>query len=232
MKNNYMNWKSWSPDSFGKESGLERAYFANIIRLLKPKNSSKVLEIGFGNGSFLGYMDRNGFDISGVEINNNLVDLAVNRNFNAYTSIDKIDLNIKYDLIILFDVLEHIPENKVDSFLRKISFRLKDEGLLFLRFPNGSSPLGLENQHGDITHCNIITMPKLNYWCNNLSLQVKLVRGDIRPFIFKHNYFKMPSRLLKRFLYYISEKLVRTISIQSKGILSSNLEVIVAKNEN
>ena len=101
---------------------------------------------------------------------------------------------------------------------------------IFLRFPNGASPLGLANQHGDVTHCNIITLPKLNYWCYNSNLKVVFSKGDTLPFIFKHNLIKMPSKLFRFALYQIAERIIRLISNQSKGVLSSNLQVILKNN--
>jgi len=227
--NTYIDWKSWETDSFGKTSKLEEAYFNNIVKLLKLKKSSKILEIGFGNGSFLGYAVSQNFNYDGVESNENLVDLAIDNNFSAYTSLDKIDTETKYDLIILFDVIEHINADEVEKFFKEMNDHLEETGLIFLRFPNGSSPLGLGNQHGDVTHCNIVTLPKLNYWCYNSDLKVILYRGDIRPFIFRHNILKMPSRLIRLFLHISTEKFIRLISSQSKGVLSSNLEVVIKK---
>ena len=91
-KNNiYLDWKNWEPDSFAKTSRLEEAYFNNIFKLLKLKKSSKILEIGFGNGSFLGYAVSQKFNYDGVESNQNLVDLAIDNNFSAYASLDKIN---------------------------------------------------------------------------------------------------------------------------------------------
>ena len=110
-----------------------------------------------------------------------------------------------------------------------MNVHLEETGSIFLRFPNGSSPLGLGNQHGDVTHCNIVTLPKLNYWCYNSDLKVIFYRGDIRPFIFRHNILKMPSRLIRLFFHVLTEKFIRAISSQSKGILSSNLEVVIKK---
>ena len=227
--NTYIDWKNWETDSFGKTSKLEEAYFNNIVKLLKLKNSSKILEIGFGNGSFLGYAVSQNFNYDGVESNENLVDLAIDNNFSAYTSLDKIDTESKYDLIILFDVIEHINADIVEDFFKKINVHLELTGSIFLRFPNGSSPLGLGNQHGDVTHCNIVTLPKLNYWCYNSDLKVIFYRGDIRPFIFRHNILKLPSRLIRLFLHISTEKFIRLISSQSKGVLSSNLEVVIKK---
>jgi 2-polyprenyl-3-methyl-5-hydroxy-6-metoxy-1,4-benzoquinol methylase len=233
LNKNYIDWKDWDEHSFGLTSKLEEVYFNNIIRLVKIKKHSKILEIGFGNGSFLGYALRNKMNYEGVEQNETLLDWAHKQNIPSYASIDKIEKNPQYDLIILFDVIEHIKDSEIQDFLKSMSHLLNPNGSIFLRFPNGSSPLALANQYGDVTHCNVVTMSKLSFWCYNSSLEVSFYRGDIRPFIFKHNILKMPSRLLKLFFYGLTEKFVRFISNQSKGVLASNLEVILKKsNEN
>jgi len=232
MNKSYINWKEWDFKTFGQVSPLEAVYYQNILNLLEFNNHAKALEIGYGNGSFLGFMSRKNFDITGIELNRDLVDLAKKSNFKVYESLKNLASDASFEFIFLFDVLEHIPSNEVEKFLKEIKLYLAGNGRIFLRFPNGASPLGLENQNGDVTHCNVVTIPKLNYWCSNLNLQVTFFRGDIRPFIFRHNLTKMPSRVLRKLLYFFAEKLVRFISIQSRGILSSNLEVIVSKNEN
>ena len=226
----YIKWKDWNEESFGFTSKLEKVYFDNIIRLLKLNQSAKILEIGFGNGSFLGHMDRLKYKCDGVESNKKLVKAAIQNNFSACDSISQINKKSRYDLIILFDVLEHIDSKETEAFLGELSLYLKDTGSIFMRFPNGSSPLGLGNQHGDPTHCNIITLSKLNYWCSTSNLKIMQYRGDIRPFIFKHNLIKAPSRLIKLFFYNLTEKFIRLISNQSKGVLSSNLEVVIQKS--
>jgi 2-polyprenyl-3-methyl-5-hydroxy-6-metoxy-1,4-benzoquinol methylase len=228
--NKYINWKSWDSTLFGKTSQLEKAYFENAIKLLRLKKSHNVLEVGFGNGSFLNFLKKNNFSCEGVELNKYLLDQARKNKFVVYQSLGDINPTKKFDLIVLFDVIEHIPENDMEIFITKLSLLLKPDGSVFLRFPNGSSPLGLANQHGDVTHCNIITLPKLSYWCSNSDLKVVFFRGDVLPFIFRHNFLKMPSRVLRIFLYAIIERIVRIISIQSKGVLSSNLQVILKKN--
>ena len=195
---------------------------------LKP--SSRILEIGFGNGSFLGYAHQKKIYYEGVEQNNLLLEWASKTNVPLYKSINEIDVNRKFDSIILFDVIEHINSSEIEDFLKTLNLHLRPKGSIFLRFPNGSGPLALGNQHGDETHCNIVTMSKLSLWCYNSSLKVYFYRGDIRPFIFKHNILKMPSRLLKLFFYGLTEKFIRFISNQSKCILASNLEVVLKKS--
>jgi 2-polyprenyl-3-methyl-5-hydroxy-6-metoxy-1,4-benzoquinol methylase len=226
---NYESWKDWDLKSFGNITKFEKAYFENIAKLLRLKKSSKILEIGFGNGSFMAFAYSQKFNYDGVETNENLVKFALKKNFSAYHSIESVPNEGKYDLIALFDVIEHIQEDEIESFLKTLSLYLEDSGSIFMRFPNGSSPFGLDNQHGDITHCTIVTLSKLNYWCSNSNLKVATSRGCVEPFIFKHDYLKMPSRLVKLVLYKIIEKLVRLLFIQSKGVLSANLEVVITK---
>ena len=226
---NYINWKGWDASSFAFTSNLEKAYFENIFKLIDLKSSSRILEIGFGNGSFMGYARDNSHLCDGVESNKNLVNIAIEHEFSVFKSIFEIESNKQYDLIVLFDVIEHIPKADIQEFIFKIETLLNDSGSIFLRFPNGASPFGLANQHGDITHCNIITIPKLNYWCHNSNLEITLSRGSVLPFIFQHNYLKMPTKILKLILYRLAERFVRFISNQSRGVLSSNLEVVLRK---
>ena len=226
---NYINWKGWNTSSFAFTSNLEKAYFENIFKLINLKSSSRILEIGFGNGAFMGYARANSHLCDGVESNKNLINTAIEHEFSVYKSIFEIESNKQYDLIVLFDVIEHIPQVDIQEFILKIETLLNESGSIFLRFPNGASPFGLANQHGDITHCNIITIPKLNYWCNNSKLEITLSRGSVLPFIFQHNYLKMPSKILKLILYRLTERFVRFISNQSRGVLSSNLEVVLKK---
>lgn len=230
-KTNYEDWKKWNSNSFGKTSKFEQAYFDNVSKLVKLKKHSKILEIGFGNGSFMAYANNQNYEYVGVETNQNLVKFALEKNFLAYDSLQALPRNGKYELIALFDVIEHIREDEIVEFLKALSNYLEDSGSIFLKFPNGSSPFGLDNQHGDVTHCSIITLSKLNFWCLDAGLKIKFHRGSIAPFIFKHNFLKLPSRIIKLILHKIFEKLVRLLFIQSKGVLSSNLEVVIKKNE-
>ena len=91
MDNNstYIHWKSWNSELFSKTSKLDEAYFDNTVKLLDLNESSSILEIGFGNGSFLGYAKRNGFSCDGVETNIKLVDLAISKNFKVYKDIEE-----------------------------------------------------------------------------------------------------------------------------------------------
>ena len=55
--NDYLQWKFWGCSNFGGITKSESAYFSAEIKRTKYcfSKNSKVLDIGFGNGSFLSY---------------------------------------------------------------------------------------------------------------------------------------------------------------------------------
>ena len=87
-----------------------------------PKDSS-VLEIGCSSGNFIQILKEVGFnDITGVEINKEAIARAIKRfpEFNFINkSIEDLDTNITYDLVITCGVLIHIKDN-LQNIIEKI----------------------------------------------------------------------------------------------------------------
>jgi SAM-dependent methyltransferase len=57
-----------------------------------------------------------------------------------------------YDLIIINDVLEHIPSSEALSVMKTVCDALKPEGRVVVRVPNMSSTLASYSRYMDITH--------------------------------------------------------------------------------
>jgi 2-polyprenyl-3-methyl-5-hydroxy-6-metoxy-1,4-benzoquinol methylase len=217
---NYEEWKNWTDLKFAKASLEDRLYFSKIKNKFNLDNNLDVLEIGFGNGSFLDFSRSIGWNISGVEEIPELVNRASKQNFEVFHDIDNVKK--RYDLIVAFDVIEHIKSEDLIFFLEKIGGCLKSNGEFIFRTPNGSSPLGLANQHGDVTHVNIITESKMLHWANSSNLKLNYYGGDFY-LIYNGKILKTPFRLLKRILQILIEGIFRWIfSPQSKGVLSAN----------
>jgi len=229
---NYQEWKNWLPINFASASVEENLYFSKLKKKFKLGKSLDVLEIGFGNGAFLDFSKTVGWNISGVELIPNLVDIALQKGFKAFRSIHDIPNQNKFDLIVAFDVLEHIETDQILNFLEKIRNLLHPSGVLIIRVPNGSSPLGLSNQHGDTTHQSVITESKVDYWANCINLEVNYKGGDVY-LINNGKFFKVPIRVLKRTLQLLIERVVRWIfSPQSKGFLSANSMYVLSHKNN
>jgi len=154
---NYERAQGWSEQSFGSYSSEQANYFEVELRSLSIDAGKRlrVLDIGFGNGAFLGWARERGFQCEGIEINPRLVERAAGNEFRAATSLEGLhglsDWR-PYDLIAAFDVLEHIDRDSLVPFLRSLHTACHSGTLILFRFPNGDNPFSLPVQNGDVTH--------------------------------------------------------------------------------
>lgn len=198
----YLKWKGWQDNSrFSRLKKSEAAYYISEIKRTKKTfpEYSRVLEIGFGNGSFLKFASDNNWDISGTEINHDLVMTALSFGYSATHTDNLSGFNDDtFDLIVAFDVLEHIPQEKILNVLFDIKRILKKGGFFISRFPNGDSPFGLANQHGDITHVTVIGSGKANYFASKTEMDIVFCGMEAEPLIgisrshFLHRIISLP----------------------------------------
>lgn len=224
----YLVGKNWGED-FGILDDYTRKYYdvelKEVTSNLDNKNI-KVLEIGFGNGGFLTYAREKKWDINGIEINDDLIAIAKEKGFNVYDSIDFFNDGI-FDLIVAFDVLEHIPPSDIIEFVNTIKSKLKKDGCFLARFPNGDSPIGMRNQNGDITHVNAIGTEKIIQISRICNLKIYYLGGESEIIIAKklsEIILNLSRLILGRFIGYCM-KLIYCISFFSY----SNLVVIFKK---
>lgn len=150
----YLRWKEWKEEDFGNFSKQAGKYFSwHIARAVGRSNIDlRILEIGFGNGCFLGYCKKQGLNATGVEVNKELVNRANAAGFKAFSSLEEICPKEPFDLVVAFDVLEHLELSALKSLMEKLPVLLSKEGAVIIRVPNGDSPFSGRHQHGDITH--------------------------------------------------------------------------------
>jgi 2-polyprenyl-3-methyl-5-hydroxy-6-metoxy-1,4-benzoquinol methylase len=101
----------------------------------------RVLDIGSGLGEVLSVFQENGWDSTGIEFNTFAADYSrrefslniINRNIYDFDSSEK------YDVIMLWGVLEHLSEPI--KILEKVHELLTDSGILLLEVPSADSVL-------------------------------------------------------------------------------------------
>ena len=140
----------------------------NILPELSKERSISVLEIGFGTGYFLRYLLKNGYNnFWGIEVGKEQYAFALKHVTNRIELVGN-PLNYlekhqkSFDIIIMLDVMEHIPKNKVIQYFKAIYGSLKAEGRLILRVPNGSNPFNMGAIYHDFTHETVFTMRSIN----------------------------------------------------------------------
>jgi SAM-dependent methyltransferase len=189
---NYTLWKSWDSTQFGHISRLDRAYFDAEFRFVPQSAELSVLEIGFGHGAFMSYARvLRQWQVTGIEINSIELEAAARAGYHVLRSIDELNPEERFDLVVAFDVFEHLEVEQLNALLAKIASRLASGGRLLARFPNGDSPFGLSNQHGDHTHRTVITRSKLTQLALPAGLVIETYRGEKTPVLCGHPKFML-----------------------------------------
>lgn len=195
----YCTWKDWSEESFACYSSRDAEYFLGELSGLSL-SGGKVLELGFGNGNFLGFARDSGADVSGTELNTEAVRRAQAVGLHVWNNDLSDTVNEaagQFDLIVAFDVLEHLTRDEVVLMFERLEILLRPGGVVVARFPNAQSPLGCVTQNGDLTHRSALSAPVL----------MQLLRG--RPWRlvkagnpYRVNTFKNPLRRFAQALRY------------------------------
>ena len=123
---------------------FNQTYFKEHLNLLKKhKSHGNLLDIGCGNGHFLSIAQTAGFNVKGVELEENAIEIAKNKGFDVepLLLIDDQLNSQRFDVITMFGVLEHLFEPARDISI--VHSMLNDEGVFMGITPNAQSLVGL-----------------------------------------------------------------------------------------
>ena len=180
----YERWKAWDVKGFGQFRRHDAVYFRGELRRAGVGSLQRVqvLELGFGNGSFAGWATAQGADYLGVEVIPELLDAARARGYRVLPA-KVLDEGVvaagSLDLVVAFDVFEHLPIGDLQLLLQRLAVMLRPGGQVLARLPSGDSPFSRAIQHGDLTHCTVLGSAAVR----QLALRVGLTAEQVRaPF--------------------------------------------------
>jgi hypothetical protein len=180
LYDNYADWKGWS-HGFSCSPDMA-AYFEGELGRDDIKGW-QILEIGFGNGEFIDFARSRGATVYGSELGEAALAAARKEGVVIVPADFENDVGpwrATFDLIVAFDVFEHLTPDLIVSKLRAIDVMLKPTGQLLLRFPNGQSPFGLAPQNADATHVTALSLPKIEQYLVGTQLTPIAYRGASR----------------------------------------------------
>ena len=183
----YRAWKSWAPEGFGAVQAEDAAsYELELRRSGVPMDRKlRVLELGFGNGSFASWVRSRGWPYMGTELDPELVSRARQHGVEAHqagvVSLASIAHGRAFDLIVAFDVLEHMTIREIEQLLTELRGVLVRDGRVVARFPSGDSPFSRAIQHGDLTHQSIIGSGIITQLALQTGFRVAQVRACSLP---------------------------------------------------
>lgn len=111
--------------------------YRKIQQLSKGK---KLLDIGSGSGYFAGFMQKKGYDVSGVEVSEKAKKLCAEKFGISAKSPDQFlngELGTGYGIITLWHVLEHVYT--LDEYFELFKQSLAENGHLIIALPNSDS---------------------------------------------------------------------------------------------
>ncbi len=136
-----------------------------------------------------------------MEVQKPLIDAAKSVGIAAYESLGDIKEKT-FDLIVGFDVLEHLTVDQLKDLFAQSKMLLKDNGIMLFRFPNADSFVGLASQNGDFTHLTAIGKLKLHQIITPLDLRIDNFESAI---IYPRSKL---THIIKTFFQYVFMKLM------------------------
>ena len=136
----YKNLNTGQGDTVSSESDFYNEIYTNGLKSISHFANSKktLLDIGCSTVYFLDICKNNDWETSGIELGISEGEVAKNKGHNIYTTlINDLNPNLTFDVITMWDVLEHIPDGL--SHLNIIYKYLNKGGILFFQIPNSDA---------------------------------------------------------------------------------------------
>jgi SAM-dependent methyltransferase len=237
-------YREWHDESDAHFQSMSAASLELLRPYLPSVDDQPVLEIGCGMGFAIGALKLAGFkSVKGVDIDTSQVNACKRRGLDV-EQIGDLELFLAnhagdFGLIVMLDVLEHIPVGSQVNVLRAIHAALRPGGRLIVQVPNANSPVAMRWMYQDFTHASTFTERSIRFALNNASfakvsvppLESRTARPSFRPW----SLFARKNRwYLKRWLVRSAWKMVLEAEIPGDDIanipLSLNLMAIADKD--
>jgi 2-polyprenyl-3-methyl-5-hydroxy-6-metoxy-1,4-benzoquinol methylase len=135
------------------------ASIAQLIERHFPRERDIAgIELGCGYGAILHFARRAGYrGLRGVDASPQQVELAQRLGIEGvsqgdlWTTLERLESGSQ-DLVIAFDVIEHLAKPELVAFVDAVHRVLRPGGRWIINTPNGESPLFGRVRYGDLTH--------------------------------------------------------------------------------
>jgi len=188
----------WHSDSPGHVENMKN-YYQKLLAIYIPDDKNIfILDVGCGMGFSLLALNEMGFkNVEGIDIDPKQVQSCLNKKLNVTLVKDSIEYISKkentYNMILAFDVIEHIPHQFQLEFVTSIQKALKKNGILICTVPNANSTLASRWRYNDWTHHISFTEHSLDFLLYNSGfskIQILPLETRTRPRVLTISLFR------------------------------------------
>jgi len=223
----YAVWKGWG--SRETDGDFDEMFETEMARL-GVKAGDAVLDVGFGNGTFLDWASQRGYSVAGIEINRQFVEFAQSREHRAYHGTVQdfaASAQEAFAGIVFFDVVEHLSVEDAVSALTAACSLLAPGGRILVRVPNGGSPFGLLYFNGDVTHRLALTPESMVQIATMAGLRVLFAGNAARITRYSGSIKKMILRKIRNFLRDLFERVIGLTYFSKRVPMDPNLTFVL-----
>lgn len=163
-----IHYRVWHDDSAEHAAVMASLLGPQLQPYLPCDREARCLDIGCGMGFAIQALQDVGFkNVRGIDIDRSQVDAAVRRGL----PVEQVDDTPSYlaahpsafDVILLLDVLEHIPVGEELPALRAAYGALRPGGRIIVQVPNANAACSARWRYIDFTHANSFTEHSLAF---------------------------------------------------------------------
>jgi SAM-dependent methyltransferase len=113
----------------------ETRHLLSLLESLRSGPASRVLDVGCGYGRLLAPVHRAGMDVTGVDVNPQIVAANREHGLRCLTAEEFRDTTGLYDIVVMAHVIEHFRPDELLVFMDSYLDRLKPGGRLIIATP-------------------------------------------------------------------------------------------------
>lgn len=227
--NYLLHYQRWHDGSDSDYSSAKNMYSYLLDSFCEENIRAKnVLDYGCGSGLLVNYLCSKFENIQGLDASKELVNVGQERGLpihhlpiNEYENwVEK--NKCRFDIVFLFDVLEHIPVNQQFKFLKQLTSVLSIKGKIVIKVPNAVSPVASRWRYIDWTHWSSFTEESLEFLAANCGLKVNTYMRDETSL--KRKYPFIPRRgIIQYWFKLIYRKVYQKILYVETGVIYKNM---------
>jgi SAM-dependent methyltransferase len=133
-------------------------YITQLIERHIPNDrNARIVDLGCGHGAYLYFLKQKGYqNLVGIDTSAEQVALAHRLDIQEVQCGDINEFleqdSEAVDVVLLMDILEHLPLEIIMDLLDKVFSKLSKGGRLIIHVPNAEGLFGMRVRYGDLTH--------------------------------------------------------------------------------